>query len=305
MNSTVTNDESLLGAYLLNEPLITVQLVDGPRLQESGFRQAEGITTTPRGWLIGTGTPKILPTRAGPSTYVDMGSEKILVDCGAGATERLVRLGVDPSDLTHILITHHHLDHNAELAWLVLAPWVDRTRRSCPLIVGPPGTAAFVNRLLAAYDYDIRTRRTFGIAPETLDPRVLEVDDGTMLTGEGWSAVSFRVEHDPVDQAFGYRFDWENGSAAISGDTAPSPNLIRYCEDVDVLVHEALYPGFGFPAYHTTVHQLGEVASAARAKHLVLTHLIPGHLPDEMWRTPIARTYKGPITVGSDLMRIF
>ncbi len=302
MTGDVKVEQSLLDSYLMEPQLIEASLIAEPDPQkEHGVRTPRA---EPAAHLLGTGTPKILPTRAGPSTLLQFGDDKVLIDCGAGATERLVRLGVDPASLTHLLITHHHLDHNAELAWLMLSPWVDRTRQGCPVIVGPPGTAMFVNRLLAAYDYDIRTRERFGILPDTLAPRVLEVADGREFGGDGWRAVSFRVDHDPVDQAFGYRFDWTGGSLAISGDTAPCENLIDHCRGVDVLIHEALYPGFGFPAYHTTVDQVGKVAADAGAGHLVLTHLIPGHLPDEMWRHPVSRQFDGPITVGRDLLRV-
>lgn len=301
MSAPVHHDGSLLDQYLSSAQLIHAGLLD--ELPRRAPAQA-GVPIEGKVWLIGTGTPKILPNRAGPSTFLEMGTDKVLVDCGTGATERLLRLGVDIADLTHIVITHHHLDHNAELAWLVLSPWVDRTRQGCPLIIGPPGTMAFVDRLLAAFDYDARTREPFGITPDSLRPRIFEVKDGTMFGGDGWGATAFRVDHQPVDQAFGYRFDWDRRSLAISGDTTPCQNLVAHCKGVDVLIHEALYPGFGFARYHTSVEQVGKVAASVEAGELVLTHLIPGHLPDELWHTAVARDFDRRIRVGHDLMRV-
>ncbi|MFV0373747.1 hypothetical protein [Microbacterium sp.] len=48
------------------------------------------------------------------------------------------------------------------------------------------------------------------------------------------------VDHPPVAPAFGYRFDTWFGSVVVSGDTAPSRNLIRLARDADPLLHEVL-----------------------------------------------------------------
>jgi phosphoribosyl 1,2-cyclic phosphodiesterase len=50
----------------------------------------------------------------GNGTIVQSGSTTLLVDCGFSAreaTERLARRGVDPGDITAILVTHEHDDH--------------------------------------------------------------------------------------------------------------------------------------------------------------------------------------------------
>jgi ribonuclease Z len=44
--------------------------------------------------LLGTSTPNPLPDRFGPSTLVEAGKEKLLFDCGRGATVRLWQLRI-------------------------------------------------------------------------------------------------------------------------------------------------------------------------------------------------------------------
>jgi ribonuclease Z len=40
-------------------------------------------------------------------------------------------------------------------------------------------------------------------------------------------------------------------------------------------------------------------------KELVLTHLIPGHLPDHRWLDAIERSeFNGDVTVGRDLLQV-
>ncbi|MGH3468728.1 MAG: MBL fold metallo-hydrolase, partial [Thermocrispum sp.] len=138
--------------------------------------------------------------------------------------------------------------------------------------------------------------------PGELAPRVVEVEDSTTLHGDAWSATAFRVDHLPVDQAFGYRFDGGVNSVVISGDTAPCDNLIRHAQGADLLIHEVLYPGFGIPEYHTLSTDVGKVATRAAVKRLVLTHLIPGDLEDRVWLEDVQRDFEGPITVGHDLL---
>ena len=51
---------------------------------------------------------------------------------------------------------------------------------------------------------------------------------------------------------------------------------------------------------HTSAEQVGEVAAAAGAKHVVLSHYSPTDLPDSKWRDAIGRRYQGKITVARD-----
>lgn len=255
-------------------------------------------------WLTGTGTPRVLPHRFGPSTVVRCGGEVVVVDCGNGTAYQLAKLGISPKEVTHIFITHHHIDHNVDLGFLLMSPWVERGPHRPPYVVGPVGTLEYVNRVLAVHDYDIRVRIPHGWDPKGLPPNVVEIENGDIVEGAGWRSTAFRVDHSPVDQAFGYRFDTEHVSVAISGDTKPCDNLIEHARGADVLIHEAIFPGFGIPEYHTLSTVVGEVASRAAAKRLVLTHLLPGDLQDKEWFDHARLGYDGPITVGRDLLKV-
>lgn len=73
------------------------------------------------------------------------------------------------------------------------------------------------------------------------------------------------------------------------------------------------FPGCGWPSleekirdlasYHTQPPDLGRVAAGARAKKLVVTHMMPGSMPDEL--TKHAKThYDGPVVIGEDLLEV-
>ena len=131
------------------------------------------------------------------------------------------------------------------------------------------------------------------------------------------------VKHPPMVPSFGYRFDARDRSIVISGDTAPSENLIVLARGADVLVHTAAYmPAVDrliarvpnatnlkrtIVAGQTSVEDAGRVAQSAGVKTLVLSHLIPpddDSVTDEMWIEAARTTFRGTIVVAKDLMEI-
>lgn len=290
-----------LAGFLAEQPLVRaigISLEDLRQARSDSGKDSLDV------WLTGTGTPAVLPHRFGPSTVLRSGKEVMVVDCGNGTAYQLARLGIGLREVTHIFITHHHVDHNVDLGFLLMSPWVQREPYLPPYVIGPVGTLEYVNRILAAHDYDVRARLPHGYKPSKLAPYVVEIDNGDVIHGGNWRTTAFRVDHTPVDQAFGYRFETRARSVVVSGDTTPCDNLIDFAQDADVLIHEAIFPGFGIPEYHTLSTDVGKVASKTQAKHLVLTHLIPGDLDDERWLEHAQQHYGGPITIGRDLLAV-
>ncbi len=130
------------------------------------------------------------------------------------------------------------------------------------------------------------------------------------------------VPHGLVYPNFAYRFDTASGSVVFSGDTALSPNLVKLARGADILVHEAIDPAWvdhivgpkpwdarqqalarQLLEAHTTPQQAGEAATRAGVRKLVLSHLVPGDAPAEHW-LHARETFKGPVVLGQDLMRI-
>ncbi len=130
------------------------------------------------------------------------------------------------------------------------------------------------------------------------------------------------VPHGLVYPNFAYRFDTQAGSVVFSGDTAVSENLIKLARGADILVHEAIDPAWvdhivGAKPWdarqqalarqlleaHTTPQQVGEVATRAGVKTLVLSHLVPGDAPAEHW-LQARQTFQGPVVLGQDLLRL-
>jgi ribonuclease Z len=279
--------------------------------------------------LLGTGTPIPDLRRRGPSQVVEVGTRLLLIDCGRGSVDQLMEAGyVQPGGralrlpMETIALTHLHSDHITGLPDLLWAGWVMRWWERPPTLVGPPGTAAMVRHLMDAFAYDIAVREQGeGSHREELVPLVVEVAEGWASEGDGWRLQSFRVDHAPVDEAFGFRVDTDAGSVVISGDTRYSENLIRHAQGTDLLVHE-VYSRHGMEqrrlatrhdarqhrlgqtiaSYHTPSDQVGKVAALAEAKHLVLSHLVWGMGGGVADITADAsRDFPGRLTLGADL----
>ena len=272
-----------------------------------------------RAVLLGTGAPPPNPDRRGPSTLVSLGAERFLVDAGSGVGVQLVRAGVRPYDWPRVLITHHHSDHTIDLGHLLVTRWI--VGQTAPFEVwGPAGTKRQIEKLLDWLDWDIEVRRSHMHARPRPEVRVTEIEEGKVMEAGGVTVSAFLVDHDPVKPAFGFRFDGGGRSLAISGDTRPCENLMKWSHGVDVLIHECCemaktpwYPGCGWPtleekirdlaSYHTQPPELGRVAAGAHAKKLVVTHLMPGSVPAEI-ADHAKSQYAGPVVVGDDLMEV-
>ena len=265
--------------------------------------------------LLGTGYPYPDPERAGPSCAIIVGQKIFIVDAGRGVGLRLARFGNPWRYIEAVFLTHLHSDHYDGLPDLFHNTWQFGSGKPFELY-GPKGTQELSDGILKFYGPDIHIRRdlTEKLSAEGAKIYTHIIQEGVVYEIPGEVRVTaFNVDHAPVTPAFGYRFDAGEHSIVVSGDTRPSPNLIRFAQDVDILVHEA-YAGATAPSdsaakrpwsihdYHTSAEEAGEIAQKANAKILVLTHLIPGNAPEKEFMDPAKKKFSGKILVGRDLM---
>src|SRR5688572_25715213 len=75
------------------------------------------------------------------------------MDCGAGTTRRLAELGIAWQQITHVAISHFHLEHHQDRPSILVAwKYGQLPPRSTPVdVIGPGGTRGLLERLAAAY----------------------------------------------------------------------------------------------------------------------------------------------------------
>jgi len=273
--------------------------------------------------LLGTGVPIPSPHRFGPSTLVEAGAQKLLIDAGRGAAIRLYQLDVPLGRVDALLLTHYHSDHTSGIPDVWLTGWLQShfgTRTSPFRVIGPVGARTLMCNLEQAYALDIKIR----IADEKLPPEGIAVEveefdqDGAVYEKNGVTVIAFEVDHgDAIKPAYGYRIEYGGRSAVISGDTRYNRNVVKYAAGADLLVHEvvAARPELMAEAYiqrivahHTTPREAGLVFSQAKPKLAAYTHLVllasekipPVTVGDIVAET--RATYGGALEVGEDLM---
>jgi ribonuclease Z len=269
--------------------------------------------------LLGTGTPYPDPHASGPATVVIVGKRVFLFDAGAGVTRQANAAGLPLTGPEATFITHLHSDHTLGYPDLILTSWIMQRRK--PLeVYGPVGLRRMTNHLLAAFseDIEVRTRGLEREVPQWLHVRVHEIQVGVIFDRDGVRVTAIRVPHGSWKNAFAYRVDTPDRSILISGDTAPSKELIAAAKDIDTLVHEVYLstnlrpedrPGGKFwPQYmrefHTSERELGDIAAKANCRTLILTHIIRFGGTDEQLLSGIRGAgYTGNVIVGKDLGR--
>lgn len=270
--------------------------------------------------LLGTGSPKPNIERHGPSQLIMVDNEPILIDCGEGTTNQLLKANIQPDDVKYLLFTHLHSDHVFGYSHFLLGGW--SLGRNELTIFGPRGLKKLHEQIITMFEEDINYRcNVLGISSKgLLDVNVVELpDEGRTIKLDN---VNVDIESTPVVHnvhTFAYRFDKGAHSIVISGDTAPVESLIELSKDANVLVQDAAISPSAFedPAAdpnikkirelltkeHCSPMQAGEIAEEAGVKKLVLTHLLPNTDRNEIYHSAKS-TYSGQVIVGEDLDKI-
>ena len=276
--------------------------------------------------LLGTGGgPRPRKASSASAQVIVANDLAYVVDCGDGVARQLAFAGVPLTNIRHIFITHNHSDHNADYGNLILLSWAVGLHTKLDTW-GPPPLERMTKLFFEMNDYDMMTRvNDEGRVPLAPLVRVHELNrGGLVMQDENVKVTSTLVHHPPVVPAFGYRFDAADRSIVISGDTAPSDDLIQLARGADILVHDACYlPGVdrlvaripnapptlkqSILSHHTSAEEAGRVAQAAGVKMLVLSHLVPPDDPaitGQMWIDATRVHFRGPVIVGKDLLEL-
>jgi ribonuclease BN (tRNA processing enzyme) len=275
--------------------------------------------------LLGTGGgPRPRKSSAASSQVIIINNVAYVIDCGDGVARQLASAGVPLAALRHVFITHQHSDHNADYGNLIWLAWTAGLATRVDAW-GPPPLAKMTKLFFEMNAYDIKTRMSNeGRVPLVPLVHVHEIRDGGRVMSDGTVTVTAAlVDHAPVVPAFGYRFDAPDRSIVISGDTAPSDNLVRLARGADVLVHSVMYPPAidrlvsrvpnaaalksSILAHQTSAEDAGRIAQAAGVKTLVLSHFVPPDDPevtDQMWIDAARTQFRGTVVAGKDLMEI-
>ena len=242
--------------------------------------------------VLGTGTVAPSAHRTAPAHWVTTGDVRLLLDCGAGVLHRVAQLGIPWPTVTHIALTHFQPDHWGELPMFLFAlKWGTLPARSAGLVlIGPQGLKTRLTVLAGALGdwvlepgYPLELRE---IAPGERMPLSAAV-----------TLEACKTPHTPESLAYAVR----DGAARLvyTGDTSPSPELARWAAGCDLLLAECSLPDTQGIAIHLTPTQAGELARAAAARRLVLTHFYPA-IEGTDPAAVAARAFGGDVVAATD-----
>lgn len=241
--------------------------------------------------ILGSGSPEAYIRRASSGYLIETGKDKILFDCGGGVVDNMLRAGLRPSDITHLVFSHLHSDHMMDYARLVHAAWDEGAP---PLKVYGPAPIARITQGYFGKDgvmsHDLRARTELvpsqevwkargGTLPRPWPaPDVIEITPGFTLKGDGWALTSCQAPHaQPVLECMAFRLETDGASFVYSGDAALSPEMEALIKGADTLLHWC-YRLDDVPAHPMMVKmtptpsQIGRMAKRAGVGQLLLTH---------------------------------
>jgi ribonuclease Z len=286
--------------------------------------------------LCGAGSPLPDEHRAGPCTLVLAGKRLFVFDVGSGSVRNIGKMGFNHGRIEALLLTHFHSDHIDGMGELMLQRWVS-TSNAAPLPVhGPAGVETLVAGLMQTYSQDKAYRVAHhgdaivpasgfgGVAKPFALPQPPALARVTVIKEADLEITAFAVDHAPVEPSVGYRINYKGRSVVLSGDTRKSANVQREAVGVDVLVHEALSEPMvmalkagakeagrmnlvkifdDIVGYHTSPQEAAQIAQEAKARYLLLNHIVPAlPLPgmEAAFMGNAKLLFDGPVKVGRD-----
>jgi ribonuclease BN (tRNA processing enzyme) len=246
--------------------------------------------------ILGSGTCVPSLERSSCAVMLETGSSLLLFDAGAGTIRRVLESGKQLSDITHILLSHFHPDHCAELVSILFASkYPAATDRNVPLTVSAgEGLLEFLAGLKKAFGDWIELPKEMvrfeEMSTEKLDFRQFA----------DFQLESIPVQHNP--ESIAYRICTGSCRVVYSGDTQRSENLVALADKADLLICESAMPDGQGIAGHLTPSQAGEIAQRAGVRHLVLTHFYPACTDADIAGQCRSR-YSGKLTLAEDLLR--
>ncbi|WP_144903152.1 MBL fold metallo-hydrolase [Halobellus captivus] len=242
--------------------------------------------------FLGTGSAMPVPDRVQTGLLLESEERSLLVDCGSGVLHRLAGTDVGYEGVSSVLLTHHHLDHVADLLPLLKARWL--AGEEFLEVVGPAGTKSLVDGLLDVHDY----------LDGRVDLSVREVGP-TEFEIAGFDVSATEMVHSMDCLAYRFSDAGSAGDVVYSGDGEAAASLANFADGAALLAHDCSFPDDVDVSNHPTPSRLGSVLAGHEIGRVYLTHLYP-HTEDrhEEMLDSIRSRYDGDVRFARDGLRV-
>jgi ribonuclease BN (tRNA processing enzyme) len=195
------------------------------------------------------------------------GGMRTLIDCGATSLTAMKTLGVDPSSIGAVIVSHYHADHYGGIPFLILDGQF--SHRTQPLIVAGPGDVErrVMGAMEVAFPGSSQTRQRY-----TIDFLGLTPGSDSRVGENQVHPVS--AAHTPGSNAVCLRLAVGGQVIAYSGDTEWTGNLPALAAGADLFICES-YTWRTKVRYHLDYETFAAHRAELSAERLVLTHFGP------------------------------
>jgi len=242
--------------------------------------------------VLGSGT--VVPDGARNSSgyFIETPDVRLMLDCGAGTVHALSRFNVPWEQMTHLFLSHFHIDHIGEFSSLLGAFRNGmKTQRDEPLmLIGPVGIERIIEGLKTTFGETRLTPRF------PIELKVLEPNESLRLGNETEIFVSKTV-HTP--ESLAVKIKCRGRVIAYTGDTSYTENLGQFFDQADVLISECSFETPRPDLRHLSVTETAKLAARARVKRLVATHFY-FDVDELLLKKQLKQTFTGEITIAYD-----
>lgn len=238
--------------------------------------------------VLGSAASYAGPGQACAGHLVQTETTRVLLDCGNGVLANLARVA-EPTTLDAVFITHGHPDHFLDLYAL-----------QALLRYAPEGP---VGPLPLCLPHGLFEDMTCFLSDRGNSELKAAFTVHDMIEGESVAVGDLivtprRVEH--TDDTFALVVSDGEATLCYTSDTAPGDAARAAATGCDLLLAEATLPEqYRGRAPHMTAAEAGELARAAGARALVLTHVWPTNDREAMGAEARA-AFGGSVTVARE-----
>ena len=241
--------------------------------------------------VIGSGTVVPDGNRNSAGYFLEASDARVMLDCGAGSVHALDRFKLPWQKMTHLFVSHFHVDHVGELGSLFFAfKHGLRGERAEPLtLVGPRGLERVMRGLETAFGSDL-FKPKFPVNVRLLDP-------GSRIEIGGAHLSVAKTPH--TDESLAVRIEGDGRVICYTGDTEYSDELAGFFSKADLLVSECSFRERKEGVPHLSIKDVATLAERARVARLVVTHFYFDVVESEL-KSELQKNYSGEVVIGRD-----
>jgi len=245
-------------------------------------------------YMLGTGTAVPI-RRALPCIALRIDSDIYLFDVGEGCQQRMIKCGLSPVKTKGIFITHLHGDHYLGVFGLLQSMRLLEKKTEL-VLVAPHELIELIENMIHSgmvrldFEYDLR-----------------EIGEGEVYRNNKLSVAAYRVKHGIPSYGYIIRIK-EAYTVVYTGDTVPIEKTVEVADRAHLLIHESTFVTAdrdeAYKQLHSTAGDAAKIASAAKVRKLVLTHISPRYSDQSEVLYDAYRYFKN-VVVAEDYMTIY